>query len=106
MTADTRDPLIHVPARLQIMATLATLPDGDALSFTRLQDMIGLTKRPTPAGGEFARRRDHVVGDCKRRLHGLMLAHHRIKSCPRCFRASGARKLSIRAQFLAFMCCP
>jgi DNA-binding MarR family transcriptional regulator len=37
------DPLIHVPARLQIMAMLAVLPDGDALSFTRLQDMIGLT---------------------------------------------------------------
>jgi DNA-binding MarR family transcriptional regulator len=43
MTADALDPLIHVPARLQIMATLAALPDGDALSFTRLQDMIGLT---------------------------------------------------------------
>jgi len=43
MTVDTLDPLIHVPARLQIMATLAALPDGDALSFTRLQDMIGLT---------------------------------------------------------------
>jgi DNA-binding MarR family transcriptional regulator len=43
MTADTLDPLIHVPARLQIMATLAALPDGDALSFTRLQDLIGLT---------------------------------------------------------------
>jgi DNA-binding transcriptional ArsR family regulator len=43
MTADTLDPLIHVPARLQIMATLAAVPDGDALSFTRLQDMIGLT---------------------------------------------------------------
>jgi len=43
MTLDTLDPLIHVPARLQIMATLAALPDGDALSFTRLQDMIGLT---------------------------------------------------------------
>ena len=43
MTADTLDPLIHVPARLQIMATLAALPKGDALSFTRLQDMIGLT---------------------------------------------------------------
>jgi DNA-binding MarR family transcriptional regulator len=43
MTADTLDPLIHVPARLQIMATLAALPNGDALSFTRLQDMIGLT---------------------------------------------------------------
>jgi DNA-binding transcriptional ArsR family regulator len=40
---DALDPLIHVPARLQIMATLAALPDGDALSFTHLQDMIGLT---------------------------------------------------------------
>ena len=43
MTADALDPLIHVPARLQIMATLAALPDGDRVSFTRLQDMIGLT---------------------------------------------------------------
>jgi len=29
MTADTLDPLIHVPARLQIMATLAALSNGD-----------------------------------------------------------------------------
>ena len=43
MTVDALDPLIHVPARLQIVATLAALPDGDALSFTRLQEMIGLT---------------------------------------------------------------
>ena len=43
MTADALDPLIHVPARLQIVATLAALPEGDALSFPRLQDMIGLT---------------------------------------------------------------
>jgi DNA-binding MarR family transcriptional regulator len=43
MTVDALDPLIHVPARLQIMATLAALPDGDALSFTRLQALIGLT---------------------------------------------------------------
>ena len=43
MTADALDPLIHVPARLQIVATLAALPDGGELSFTRLQDMIGLT---------------------------------------------------------------
>jgi DNA-binding MarR family transcriptional regulator len=42
-TSDALDPLIHVPARLRIVATLATLPDGDALSFTRLQNMIGLT---------------------------------------------------------------
>jgi len=37
------DPLIHVPARLRILVTLAALPKGDALSFTRLQDIIGLT---------------------------------------------------------------
>lgn len=43
MTADPLDPLIHVPARLRIMATLAALRDGDALSFRRLQDMIGLS---------------------------------------------------------------
>ena len=43
MTTDELDPLIHVPTRLKIVATLAALPDGDMLSFTRLQDMIGLT---------------------------------------------------------------
>jgi len=43
MTDASLDPVIHVPARLRIMATLAALPEGDSLSFTRLQDMIGLT---------------------------------------------------------------
>ena len=43
MTTDELDPLIHVPTRLKIVATLAALHDGDTLSFTRLQDMIGLT---------------------------------------------------------------
>jgi DNA-binding MarR family transcriptional regulator len=43
MTDASLDPLIHVPARLRIMATLAALPEGDSLSFTRLQDVIGLT---------------------------------------------------------------
>ena len=43
MGADQLDPVIHAPARLRIVATLAALPDGDRLSFTRLQDMIGLT---------------------------------------------------------------
>ncbi len=43
MTGDELDPLIHVPTRLKIVATLAALPDGDSLSFTRLQDMLGLT---------------------------------------------------------------
>lgn len=43
MTPETLDPLIHAPARLRIVVTLAALHDGDALSFTRLQNMIGLT---------------------------------------------------------------
>jgi DNA-binding MarR family transcriptional regulator len=43
MTDDQLDPLIHVPARLRIMATLAALHEGDTLSFTRLQEMIDLT---------------------------------------------------------------
>ncbi len=43
MSDDELDSVIHVPARLRIMVTLATLRDGDDLSFTRLQDMIGLT---------------------------------------------------------------
>jgi DNA-binding MarR family transcriptional regulator len=43
MTIEELDPLIHVPTRLKIVATLAALPNGDGLSFTRLQDMIGLT---------------------------------------------------------------
>ena len=43
MTGDGLDPLIHVPTRLKIVATLAALPPGDALSFPRLQDMLELT---------------------------------------------------------------
>jgi DNA-binding MarR family transcriptional regulator len=43
MSEDGLDPVIHVPARLRIVVTLAVLHDGDTLSFTRLQDLIGLT---------------------------------------------------------------
>jgi DNA-binding MarR family transcriptional regulator len=43
MSQDGLDPVIHVPARLRIVVTLAALRDGDDLSFTRLQDLIGLT---------------------------------------------------------------
>ena len=42
MTTGAPDPLIHDPERLRVVATLAALPDGDALSVTRLQDMIRL----------------------------------------------------------------
>lgn len=41
MSTDALDPLIHHQERLRIVATLAALPDGDALSFARLQDMPG-----------------------------------------------------------------
>ena len=43
MSEDGLDPVIHAPARLRLMVTLAALPEGDNLSFTRLQDLIGLT---------------------------------------------------------------
>jgi len=43
MNEDGLDTVIHAPARLRIVVTLASLPEGDDLSFTRLQDLIGLT---------------------------------------------------------------
>ena len=44
MAAETElDPVIHAPARLRVLVTLATLRDGDSLSFTRLQEVLGLT---------------------------------------------------------------
>ena len=43
MAASALDPLIHVPARLRIVATPAAMPHGNTLSFTRLQDILGLT---------------------------------------------------------------
>lgn len=43
MATEELDPLIHVPARLRIMTSLASLPPGDALSFNALRDSLGLT---------------------------------------------------------------
>jgi DNA-binding MarR family transcriptional regulator len=43
MTSDALDPVIHAPARLRIVVTLASLPEGDELSFPRLQEMLELT---------------------------------------------------------------
>jgi len=37
------DPVIHQPARLQIMAALAALREGDSVEFTFLRDLLGLT---------------------------------------------------------------
>ena len=44
MSTCALDPLIHHPERLRIVAALAALPDGDALTVTRLQEMIGLPR--------------------------------------------------------------
>jgi DNA-binding transcriptional ArsR family regulator len=43
MAGEVLDPVIHPQVRLQLVASLARLPDGEALSFTRLQDMLSLT---------------------------------------------------------------
>jgi DNA-binding transcriptional ArsR family regulator len=43
VNSEPLNPVIHAPARLRIVATLSTLPDGDELSFTRLQDILDLT---------------------------------------------------------------
>ena len=43
MTADELNPVIHVPARLRILVTLATLDDGDTLSFARLARILDLS---------------------------------------------------------------
>jgi DNA-binding MarR family transcriptional regulator len=43
MTDAELDPVIHAPARLRIAVTLSTLRGGDSLSFTRLQQILGLT---------------------------------------------------------------
>jgi DNA-binding MarR family transcriptional regulator len=43
MNSGGLDPVVHAPARLRIMVTLAALHDGDDLTFTGLQDLIELT---------------------------------------------------------------
>jgi DNA-binding MarR family transcriptional regulator len=43
MSEETLDPLIHAPARLRIVVTLAALREGDSVSFPRLQRMLDLT---------------------------------------------------------------
>ncbi|MFC7549131.1 transcriptional regulator [Plantactinospora sp. GCM10030261] len=37
------DPVIHAQARLRVVATLATLADGDRIAFPRLQEILGMT---------------------------------------------------------------
>jgi DNA-binding MarR family transcriptional regulator len=43
MTDAELDPVIHAAVRLRITVTLSTLREGDYLSFSRLQQLLGLT---------------------------------------------------------------
>jgi DNA-binding MarR family transcriptional regulator len=43
MTDAELDPVIHAQARLRITVTLSTLREGDYLSFSRMQQLLGLT---------------------------------------------------------------
>ncbi|RKR89717.1 winged helix DNA-binding protein [Micromonospora pisi] len=37
------DPIIHAQARLRVVSTLATLAEGDRITFPRLQEILGMT---------------------------------------------------------------
>ena len=37
------DPVIHAQARLRVVAILATLPEGDRVTFPRLQEILEMT---------------------------------------------------------------
>ena len=37
------DPVIHAQARLRVVVTLATLADGDRITFPRLQELLAMT---------------------------------------------------------------
>lgn len=41
--SDDLDPVIHSQARLRIMTTLTALPEGDRLTFPRLQELLDAT---------------------------------------------------------------
>jgi len=43
MTEAELDPVIHAPARLRVVATLAALDRGDELSFPKLQKLLDMT---------------------------------------------------------------
>jgi hypothetical protein len=76
MSTSALDPLIHDPDRLRIVAALAALPDGDALTVTRLQDMIGL-----PPGSPICRSRElGTVGYVRTEITG----GHRALASPAC----------------------
>jgi DNA-binding MarR family transcriptional regulator len=57
MSTGALDPLIHDPERLRIVAILAALPDGDAVSVIRLHAVMGL---PSGSPGRALRELGHA----------------------------------------------
>ncbi|MDF7664501.1 transcriptional regulator [Bifidobacterium sp. ESL0763] len=43
MSNERLDPIIHAPSRLRIMTTLTSLHDDEAMSFTKLKKLLGMT---------------------------------------------------------------
>jgi len=43
MSVPELDPVIHAQARLRVVAALSTLPEGDRLTFPRLQEILSMT---------------------------------------------------------------
>lgn len=43
MSAPELDPVIHAQARLRVVATLATLGEGDRIAFPKLQEILRMT---------------------------------------------------------------
>lgn len=43
MSAPELDPVIHAQARLRVVATLATLGEGDLITFPKLQEILRMT---------------------------------------------------------------
>lgn len=76
MSQEPLDPLIHAPARLRIVVTLAALGEGDSVSFMRLGEMLELTpgnlithlRKLQEAGYVVAQRREEGEGQPSTRL--------------------------------------
>lgn len=70
------DPVIHAPARLRVLVSLAALPDGDSLSFSRLRQLLDLTAgnlithlRKLGDAGYVASIKSHGGGNARTSVH-------------------------------------
>ena len=92
MSASAPDPVIHNPQRLRIVATLAALRDGDTLSASRLQAMIG----ERLGGRATASPRPLVASVLQEEASGPQASGSRLPSTAACA-TSVRRRLRLRA---------